>query len=66
MGAGLAKGERRLGKAPSSLFWSVWKARNAFVFINETLSIQKLKTFFVFSIWLEAKYRDIERSFDYS
>ena len=35
--------------------WTVWNGRNAIVFRDEVLSIQRLKSFFVHLFWLETK-----------
>ena len=40
---------------PLCIFWVVWKARNAIVFRDEALSIQKLKFSFVILLWSETK-----------
>ena len=40
---------------PSCFFWTTWKVRNEIAFRDEVLSIQKLKTYFVFLLWLETK-----------
>ena len=37
------------------LFWSVWKARNRIAFEDSVLSIQRLKTSFVYLLWSETK-----------
>ena len=37
------------------LFWTVWKVRNKIVFEDMELSIQKLKSSFVYRLWLETK-----------
>ena len=39
---------------PLCIFWSVWKARNDFIFRDDVLSIQKLKFSFVNLLWSEA------------
>ena len=41
--------------APLCLFWTVWKARNRIVFRDDIMSIQKLKSLFIFLLWMEAK-----------
>ena len=41
--------------APLYKFWTVWKARNRLAFNDDVLSIERLKYFFVFSLWSEAK-----------
>ena len=47
---------RKVWKAdPLCLFWIVWKARNRIAFEGEELSIQRLKSSFVFYLWSEAK-----------
>ena len=45
----------REGGGPLCIFWSVWKARNGIVFRDEVLSIQRLKSSFVYLFWLETK-----------
>ena len=40
---------------PLYLFWSVWKTRNRIAFEGGVLSMQKLKAFFVYLLWLESK-----------
>ena len=40
---------------PLCLFWTVWEARNKIVFEEEVLSIQRLKSSFVYFLWLEMK-----------
>ena len=40
---------------PLCLFWTVWEARNKIVFEEEVLSIQRLKSSFVYFVWLEMK-----------
>lgn len=41
--------------APLCLFWSVWKVRNSIAFDDGMLSLQRLKAFFVFSLWSETQ-----------
>ena len=41
--------------APLYIFWTIWKARNRLAFNDDVLSIQRLKYFFIFSLWSEAK-----------
>ena len=41
--------------APLHIFWTVWKARNRLAFKDDTLSIQRLKYSFIFSLWAETK-----------
>ena len=51
-------GKKRKGvwKAnPLCLFWTVWKARNKVAFEKEELSIQRLKSSFVYFLWSEMK-----------
>ena len=40
---------------PLCLFWSVWAARSKIAFEDSVLSIQKLKTSFVYLLWSETK-----------
>ena len=35
--------------------WAVWKTRNKIAFDNGVLSLQELKAFFVYLLWLESK-----------
>ena len=35
------------------IFWTVWKARNSIAFEDDVLSIQRLKSSFVFLLWSE-------------
>ena len=52
----LAKDRRKVWKAgPLCIFWSVWKVRNGIVFRDEVLSIQRLKSSFVYLFWSETK-----------
>ena len=37
--------------APLCLFWTIWKERNRITFVNEVLSIQRLKNSFVCWSW---------------
>ena len=38
---------------PLCVFWTIWKARNKRAFEDATLSIQKLKSSFVYFLWAE-------------
>ena len=40
---------------PVCIFWIVWKTKNKIAFKDEVLSIQRLKTSFLNSLWLETK-----------
>ena len=40
---------------PLCLFWTVWKVRNKIVFEDVELSIQNLKSSFVYNLWSETK-----------
>ena len=40
---------------PLCLFWTSWKVRNRVVFNDESFSMQKEKTSFVFLLWSETK-----------
>ena len=40
---------------PLCLFWTGWKVRNKIFFEDLELSIQKLKSSFVYNLWSEAK-----------
>ena len=46
-------GEPRAG--PLYLFWTISKARNQVVFNEESFSVQREKTSFVFLLWSETK-----------
>ena len=37
--------------APLCLFWMVWKERNKIAFVNEDISIQRMKNSFVCNLW---------------
>ena len=39
--------------SPLCLFWTVWKTRNKVAFEEEELSIQRLKSSFVYFLWSE-------------
>ena len=40
---------------PLCIFWTVWNARNKIAFEEEVLSIQRLKSSFVYFLWSETK-----------
>ena len=40
---------------PLCIFWTVWKARYKIVFEDSVLFIQRLKSSFVYFLWLETK-----------
>ena len=51
-------GKKRKGvwkSSPLCLFWTVWKTRNKVTFEEIELSIQRLKSSFVYLLWLETK-----------
>ena len=51
-------GKKRKGvwkASPLCLFWTVWKRRNKVAFEEIELSIQRLKSSFVYLLWLETK-----------
>ncbi|RVX07165.1 hypothetical protein CK203_053510 [Vitis vinifera] len=51
-------GKKRKGvwkASPLCLFWTVWKTRNKVAFEEEELSIQRLKSSFVYFLWSETK-----------
>ena len=53
---GVAKKHRKAWYAdPLCLFWTVWKTRNRIAFEDKELSIQRLESSFVGSLWLETK-----------
>ena len=37
------------------LFWTVWKERNRIAFVNEDISIQRMKNLFVCNLWSWSK-----------
>ena len=37
------------------LFWTVWKERNRIAFVNEDISIQRMKNSFVYNLWSWSK-----------
>ena len=56
-----AKKERKYGGLVLYVFfWTIWKARNKIAFEDAMLSIQKLKSFFVYFLWAETKLCIIE------
>ena len=51
-------GKKRKGvwkASPLCLFWTVWKTRNKVAFEEIELSTQRLKSSFVYLLWLETK-----------
>ena len=55
---GTLVGKKRKGvwrASPLCLFWTVWKARKKVAFEEEELSIQRLKSSFVYFLWSETK-----------
>ena len=40
---------------PLHIFWTVWKARNRLAFKDDSLSIQRLKHYFILTFWAETK-----------
>ena len=56
IGSFLGKKHNTVWRAgPHCIFWTVWKTRNIIAFEDEALSIQRLKTSFLNSLWLETK-----------
>ena len=56
-GSFVSKKRKKVWRAtPLCIFWTVWKARNKLTFNDDVLLIQRLKYFFVFSLWSEAKW----------
>ena len=56
--SGLFVGKRRKivwRVSPLCIFWTVWKTTNRIAFDDEVLSIQRLKTSFLNSLWSETK-----------
>ena len=49
------KGKGVWRASPLCLFWTVWKARNKVASEEEELSIQRLKSSFVYFLWSETK-----------
>ena len=41
--------------SPLCIFWKIWKTRNKITFEDEVLSIQRLKTSFINSLWSETE-----------
>ena len=55
-GSFVGKKRREVWRAdPLCIFWTVWKVRNRIAFENDLLSIQRLKSSFVYFIWSEMK-----------
>ena len=55
---GLFVGKRRKivwRAGPLCIFWTIWKTRNRIAFDDEVLSIQRLKTSFLNSLWSKTK-----------
>ena len=44
------------------VFWSVWKARNGIISMEEKFSLQEVKTSFVTLLWSETKMSIVNRS----
>ena len=40
---------------PLCIFWTVWKVRNKIAFEDDVLSIQRLKSSFIYFLWSETK-----------
>ena len=52
----VGKKRREVWRAsPLYIFWMVWRARNRIAFEDDMLSIQRLKSSFVYFLWLEIK-----------
>ena len=56
------KQEKVWQAGPLGLFWAIWKARNGVPFKDELLSIQRLKTSFVFRLQSETKLSILDSS----
>ena len=55
-GLRVGKKQKKVWQAsPFCLFWTVWKSRNGVAFNDEVFSIQRLKNFFFYLLWLETK-----------
>ena len=46
--------------APLCIFWTLWMERNRVVFENEVPSAHRMKSFFLFSLWLWAKLYSVD------
>ena len=46
--------------APLCLFWTLWLERNRVVFENEALSVHRMKSFFLFTLWGWAKVFSVD------
>ena len=46
--------------APLCLFWTLWLERNRVVFENEAPSTHKMKSFFLFTLWVWAKVYNVD------
>ena len=40
---------------PLCIFWTVWKTRNKIAFKDDVLSVQRLKSSFIFFLWSKTK-----------
>ena len=46
--------------APLCLFWTLWNERNREAFENETPSVLRMKSSFLFSLWSRAKLYSVD------
>ena len=55
-GSFVGKKRKEVCKAgPLCIFWTIWKARNKLAFEDASLSIQKLKSSFMYSLWAKTR-----------
>ena len=52
--------------SPLCNFWTIWKARNKITLEDDVLSIQRLKSSFVYFLWSKTKLFCKKWSFDFS
>ena len=46
--------------APLCIFWTLWKERNRVAFENEVPSAHRMKSVFLFTLWLWAKLYSVD------
>ena len=52
----MGKKKKKVWRAdPLCIFWTVWKVRNKIAFEDDVLSIQRLKSSFIYFLWSETK-----------
>ena len=55
-GSFVGKKKKEVWKAgPLCIFWTVWKTRNKIAFKDDVLSVQRLKSSFIFFLWSKTK-----------